>query len=209
MDDFAQDWSFTTDEDLEDDTWFPDPLRDGPAIARVITSGPDRDLEKIGFVLLEAIAVARKTIRIMTPYFLPDERFISALSLAALRGIEVDIVVPAVTDHRLINWAVPANVGPLLRDGVHIWRSPPPFRHSKVMVVAGEWCLIGSSNWDMRSFRLNFELCVEVYDRTLAATLEALMAGNRGKALAMTDLTARRMPERLRDAGARLLLPYL
>jgi len=76
-------------------------------------------------------------------------------------------------------------------------------------VVDGEWCLIGSSNWDMRSFRLNFELCVEVYDRALAAVLEALMAQNRGRAVATADLEARSLPVQLRDAGARLLMPYL
>ena len=77
------------------------------------------------------------------------------------------------------------------------------------MVVDGEWCLIGSSNWDMRSFRLNFELCVEVYDRGLAATLEALMERHRGESLTQDAIDGRSSPVRLRDAGVRLLLPYL
>jgi cardiolipin synthase len=209
VDAFAQDWSFLADEDLDGPAWFPPLEPAGDAAARAITAGPDQDLDKVEFAVLQAIACARDSIRVMTPYFLPDQQMITALSLAAMRGVTVELFIPQEGDHRLINWAVPANVGPLLRDGVRIWRSPPPFRHSKVMVVDGEWCLIGSSNWDMRSFRLNFELCVEVYDRPLAAVLEALMAQNRGPALATADLAARRMPERLRDAGARLLLPYL
>jgi cardiolipin synthase len=145
----------------------------------------------------------------MTPYFLPDRQMVTALSLAAMRGVAVDIVVPEHGDHVLLDWAMRANVLPLLKDGGRIWLSPSPFRHSKVLVVDGEWCLIGSSNWDMRSFRLNFELCVEVYDQPLAATLEALMAQCRGRALLAADLEAAGMPTRLRNAGARLLLPYL
>ena len=77
------------------------------------------------------------------------------------------------------------------------------------MVVDKEWCLIGSSNWDIRSFRLNFELCMEVYDRDLAMTLTAITARARGSELTQADLDARTLPVRLRDAGARLMLPYL
>ena len=109
----------------------------------------------------------------------------------------------------VVDWANRANIGPLLSDGVRIWRSPPPFRHSKMMVVDGEWCLIGSCNWDIRSFRLNFELCMEVYDRALAASLTALMERNRGPALTQPELDARPLPAKLRDAGLRLLMPYL
>jgi cardiolipin synthase len=206
---FAQDWSFLAGEELDGAAWFPPLERHGDAAARVITAGPDLDLDKIEFAVLQAIACARDSIRFMTPYFLPDRQMVTALSLAAMRGVAVEVIVPEHGDHRVMDWAMRANVGPLLKDGGRIWRSPPPFRHSKVLVVDGEWCLIGSSNWDMRSFRLNFELCVEVYDRALAAVLEALMAQNRGRAVETADLEARSLPVQLRDAGARLLMPYL
>jgi cardiolipin synthase len=123
--------------------------------------------------------------------------------------VAVDIVIPQKSDHRLVDWATRANIGPLLKDGCRIWLCPPPFRHSKMMVVDGEWSLIGSSNWDMRSFRLNFELCMEVYDRGLAGQLTALMERSRGTALVRAVLTSRRLPVRLRDAACRLMLPYL
>ncbi len=206
---FATDWSFLADETLEGDDWFPKLAPNGEATARVITAGPDQDLDKIEFAVLQAIACARDSIRLMTPYFLPDRQMVTALSLAAMRGVAVDVVVPERGDHVLLDWAMRANVLPLLKDGGRIWLRPSPFRHSKVLVVDGEWCLIGSSNWDMRSFRLNFELCVEVYDRALATTLEALMAQCRGRAMLAADLEAARLPARLRNAGARLLLPYL
>jgi cardiolipin synthase A/B len=206
---FADDWAFAIGEDLEGGAWSP-PLspRDGP-LARIIDSGPDEDLEKVEFAVLQALACARDRIEVMTPYFLPDERLITALALAAMRGVTVNLVIPRQSNHTLVDWATRANIGPLLTDGVRIWQSPPPFHHSKIMVVDREWCLIGSTNWDIRSFRLNFELCMEVYDTDLAATLTALMENARGPELTQADLDARTLPVRLRDAGARLMLPYL
>ena len=206
---FVQDWSFATDEDLDGDAWFPDIANSGQAPARVIDSGPDEDIEKIEFAILQAVACARERIEVMTPYFLPDERMITALSLAAMRGVTVDVVIPQKSDHRFVDWASRGNMGPVLSDGVKIWRCPPPFRHSKIMVVDGEWNLIGSCNWDMRSFRLNFELCMEIYDRDLATALSKLMAESRGPALTEAELDGRSTPARLRDAAVRLMLPYL
>jgi cardiolipin synthase len=206
---FARDWSFVADEELSGPAWFPPLEPRGTALARVVTAGPDEDLEKVEFAVLQAIACARRSIRLMTPYFLPEQQVVNALSLAAMRGVTVDVITPERSDHRLVDWALRANVGPLLRDGVRMWRSPPPFRHSKLLVVDGEWSLIGSSNWDMRSFRLNFELCVEVYDRALAAVLETMLAEYRQHRLELDELRARGLPRRLGDAGARLLLPYL
>jgi cardiolipin synthase A/B len=206
---FTDDWAFVTGEVLEGAAWLPQIApREGPS-ARVIDSGPDEDLEKVEFAVLQAVVCAREGIDVMTPYFLPDERLITALSLAAMRGVTVNVVVPQKSNHMLVDWGTRANIGPLLGDGVHIWRSPPPFHHTKIMVVDQEWCLIGSCNWDIRSFRLNFELCMEVYDRSLATALTSIMAGARGSELMQADLDGRALPIRLRDAGARLMLPYL
>ncbi len=206
---FTRDWAFITGEELEGEAWFP-PLREvGAAAARVITSGPDQDLEKIEYVTLSAISCARQSIRLMTPYFLPEERLVTALALAAMRGVEVDIVVPARSNHRLVDWAMRAHVHPLLEEGCRIWRNPPPFEHSKLMVVDGTWCLIGSANWDMRSFRLNFELDVEVYHDALAGQLEATMRAAMRDPLTIGELDRRVLPVRLRDAALRLMLPYL
>jgi cardiolipin synthase A/B len=206
---FAEDWAFVTEEDLADNGRSLEVALDGGSLARVIDSGPDEDLEKVEFAILQAVSCARTSIAVMTPYFLPDERLITALSLAAMRGVVVDLVIPEKGNHVLVDWASQANIGPLLSDGVRIWRSPPPFHHTKMMVVDGAWCLIGSCNWDVRSFRLNFELCLEFYDQDLAATLTLLMEHSRGRPLTPAALAARRLPVRLRDAGARLMLPYL
>jgi cardiolipin synthase len=206
---FADDWDFATGEDLDDAVWSPAiPPRSGPP-ARVIDSGPDEDIQKVEFAALQAVGCARSSIAVMTPYFLPDERMNTALSLAAMRGVAVDVIIPSKGNHTMVNWATRANAGPVLAEGVRIWRSPPPFHHTKIMVVDNEWCLIGSCNWDIRSFRLNFELCLEVYDSELAATLSSIMQRARGAALTLTEVESRTLPIRLRDAAARLMLPYL
>ena len=206
---FARDWDFTTGEALEPELWIGHAAETGDADARVATSGPDSDIEKIEFLVLQAISCARERILVLTPYFLPDERIVTALGLAAQRGVVVDVVIPRKSNQRLVDWATRANVGPLLVDGVRIWRNPPPFEHSKLMVVDGLWCLVGSANWDMRSFRLNFELTMEIYDEALAATLEGVIDSRKGDRLTSEFLAARTLPVRLWDAAMRLLLPYL
>ena len=206
---FAQDWAFATGEDLDGAAWFPSIDEKDGVPARVVDSGPDQDIEKLEFAMLQAVACARESIAIMSPYFLPDDRLVSALSLAAIRGVAVDVVIPEKSDQRFIDWATRANVGPLLSDGVRIWRCPPPFRHSKMIAVDGCWSMVGSCNWDIRSFRLNFELCVECYDAKFSNRLEAFMQGCRGRAYTLEDIAARSLPGRLRDSLTRLFLPYL
>ncbi len=205
----ADDWAFVIGEELEGPRWFPALEPAGPARARVITSGPDQDVEKIEFCVMQAIACARDSIYVMTPYFLPDDRLNTALALAAMRGVAVHVVMPQTSNHTFVDWAARANIGSMLKDGVNVWLGPPPFRHSKVMVVDGQWSLIGSSNWDLRSFRLNFEVCMEVYDRVFAQGLQHFVTSHRGTALTNHQLKSRMLPVRLRDAGVRLLMAYL
>ena len=158
---------------------------------------------------MQAIACARASIHVMTPYFLSDERLNTALALAAMRGVDVHVVMPKASNHFAVDWAARANIGSLLKDGVNIWLGPPPFRHTKIMVVDGEWSLIGSANWDMRSFRLNFELCLEVYDGAIAQELRRFVEDHRGEPLTRKELKSRALPVRLRDAAVRLMMPYL
>jgi cardiolipin synthase len=205
---FDADWCFASGGE----SWrFDAPAVPGPgeATARVITSGPDRDIEKIEATMLQAAVCARQSVLVMTPYFLPDDRLVSALALAAMRGVGVDLVVPARSNHRPVDWAMRAHVAPLLQAGCRIWLNPPPFDHSKLMVVDGEWSLVGSANWDMRSLRLNFELDVEIYDRATAAEITARIGAGRGARLTTEALARRPLPARLRDAAMRLALPYI
>lgn len=209
VDGFADDWAFVNGEDLSGPAWYPPLEPTGEAKARVITSGPDQDIEKIELAIIQAITCSHTSVHVMTPYFLPDERVINALSLAAMRGVAVHVVMPAYSNHWYVDRAARANIGTIIKDGVHIWLSPEPFRHSKAMVVDGEWALIGSSNWDLRSLRLNFELCVEVYDVDFAKSLQAFIMHHRGTPLTNKELRERSFPVQLGDAALRLLMPYL
>jgi cardiolipin synthase len=148
---------------------------------------------------------------VVTPYFLPDRVLIAALRLAALRGVRVDIVLPEKSNLRFVQWAATAQLRQVLGDDCWVWLSPPPFDHTKIVVVDGEWSLVGSANWDARSLRLNFELDVECYDRGLAQELEAMVEQriSASRRLQHADLDARPLPIKLRDGVARLFTPYL
>ena len=147
----------------------------------------------------------------MTPYFLPDTAIVSALNLAALRGVQVDILLPSKNNLPVVQWASRALWWQVLEHGCRIWLTPPPFDHSKVMLVDDCWALVGSANWDARSLRLNFEFDVECYDGTLARQLEAVLEKKRAAAhqVTLAEVDARSLPTRLRDGVARLLTPYL
>lgn len=209
VDTFVRDWSLACGENLDEPGWYPEIAEAGPAAARVVTSGPDSDIEKIEFALLQAISVARSRVLVMTPYFLPDERVVTALSLAAMRGVAVCILLPRRSNHRLVDWAMWGHVWPLLRAGVSIRFNDGDFDHSKLMVVDDDWSLVGSANWDMRSLRLNFEIDVEIYDVDLATRLAARIEALCGGRLTEHDLAARPRWAKLRDAALRLGLPYL
>ena len=217
---FANDWMFTTGEILDGDPWFPDSetrfLKAGlPAtgnvIARVIPDGPDADFENARWTLLAALAEAQVSVKIVTPYFLPDHALISALNLAALRGVRVDIILPAKNNLPYVHWASRSLWWQVLERGCHIWLTPAPFDHSKLMTVDGHWVLLGSANWDARSLRLNFELNVECYSRAFAQEMEELIAKKLSAAheVTMAEADARTVPGKLRDAVARLFSPYL
>jgi cardiolipin synthase len=217
---FANDWAFTTGEILDGDIWFvnsetrflaANPAMDGGVIARVITDGPDTDFEKLRLTLLAALAEAQSSVQIITPYFLPDPALVSALNLAALRGVRVDIVLPAQNNLTVVHWASRAMWWQVLERGCKIWLTPPPFDHSKLMIVDGHWVLLGSANWDARSLRLNFELNVECYGRSFAREMEKFTGGKISSAREVTlaEADGRPLPEKLRDATARLFSPYL
>jgi cardiolipin synthase len=209
---FTEDWAFAAEETLGGPAWEPALAPAGTMLARGIRYGPDDpDIGRIKLVLVGALAAAQKSVRIMTPYFLPDDAVCQALDVAAMRGVAVDIVLPEENNLALVGWASTALLWQVLGKGCNVWMSPPPFEHTKLMVVDGSWALFGSGNWDDRSMRLNFEFNVETYDRELAARLDRQIAGviakSRRKTLAEVD--ARSLPIRLRDGIARLFSPYL
>jgi cardiolipin synthase len=211
MEVFAEDWAFTTREVLRGDDWFPILHEAGSVVARGISDGPGADFDKLRLTLHGAIAAARSKICVVTPYFLPDRELIAALNIAAMRGVEVQIVLPEVSNQPVVAWASTAQHWQLLERGCRIFLTPPPFDHTKLMIVDRTWTLIGSANWDPRSLRLNFEFNVECYDEALATEMELLVEHKlRGaRELTKAEVDARRLLIQLRDGTARLFSPYI
>ncbi len=207
----ARDWEFTTGERLEGPVWECATDRAGAVVCRTISDGPDEDFETIHWTLLAALNAAHRSVRIVTPYFLPDTTLVAALNLAAMRGVRVDVVLPRNNNLRFIAWAATAQYWQILKSGCRIWLTPGPFDHSKIMTVDGTWSLIGSANWDPRSLRLNFEVNLECYDHDLAAELrqiteEKMVGAHR---VTLEEVDGRSTPVKLRDGVARLFSPYL
>ena len=208
---FAEDWLFTTGESLKGETWFPRLTPVGSVSARGIADGPDEDFERLRWTILGALTAAQRSVRIVTPYFLPDPSTISALSLAAMRGVAVDILLPARSNLPFVHWASRAHWWQMLEHGCRIWLSPPPFDHSKLLVVDDCWSLVGSTNWDPRSLRLNFEFNLECYDSEFGSRLTEIFETRRSEAheITLEEVDSRRLPARLRDGVARLFTPFL
>jgi len=208
---FALDWAFASGEALHGEPWFAAAAECGPVLARGIPDGPDADIDNMPQVILGALAVARSRVRIVTPYFLPNETLIAALKITALRGVVVDIVMPERSNIRVMDWATRPQLGELIDSGCRVHLSPAPFDHTKLFLVDERWSLIGSTNWDARSLRLNFEYNLECYDDGLVRRLDGLVAARMAssRTLAAAELQSLPLPSRLRNGLARLLSPYL
>jgi cardiolipin synthase len=128
-----------------------------------------------------------------------------------MKGVTVEIALPEKSNLKMVHWAAWAGLEDLIKAGCHIMLTPPPFDHSKAMVVDKRWVLLGSANWDSRSLKLNFEFNVEVYDSDLARDLEHLLRErNRGgTVLSLEAIQQRSLAIRLRDSVFRLFAPYL
>jgi cardiolipin synthase len=208
---FVDDWAWCTRERLRGPAWFPSLDPAGNDLARGITDGPDEDLDRILLTLNGAFSAARRSIRIATPYFLPDATMVSALNTAALRGVSVDILLPSISNLPFVQWASRAHWWQVLLWGCRIHLTPPPFDHSKLVVVDEAWSFVGSSNLDPRSLRLNFEFNVEVHSRDFAGRVGALLDAKMANAeeVTLAAVNGRSLPLRLRDGIARLATPFL
>ncbi len=209
---FEEDWKFATEEAVELPLAETPPDRiERPVYARTIPDGPDTNSQRTQWLMLGALAVAQKSVHVLTPYFLPNEVLTNALCVCAMRGVSVQVVVPSRTDIPLVDWAMEAKFQYLIERGVKIYRSPPPFDHTKLMIVDGVWTLVGSSNWDQRSLRLNFEANLECYDGDLGRDLETHFDSIKkiAKPITSADMMALPFGRRLRNNFARLFSPYL
>ena len=206
---FLRIWEFSTG--ATDEPPRGQPTTNGDLTCRTITDGPDEDLDRLNMLLTAAIAEAKQTVRIMTPYFLPSRELIGAIQAAAVRGVKVQIVLPEVNNLPYIHWATRNMLWEILMRGVKVHYQRAPFNHAKLFVVDGYYSLIGSTNWDPRSLRLNFELQVEVYGEDFAAELIDYIdrAAHAGREITLEEVDGRSLPTRFRDSLCWLFSPYL
>jgi len=208
---FAEDWLFTAGERLEGPEWFSASEEEGTDFARGISDGPDEDYDSLRHTFFGAVTNAEESIRILTPYFLPDEELTTALKITARRGIDVRVLVPKVGNLRMVQWASEGHFQELVESGVRIFRSSPPFDHSKLFIVDDTWVCFGSANWDPRSLKLNFEFNVECYGELLATEVGGWFDRKQENAdqVSRSEIRNWNLFTRLRNNIFRLGSPYL
>lgn len=207
---FAEDWSFSTGDTLEPMP-HPIPIEGASSIISIVPSGPDQEHNANGMVYFAGIAFARERVYLTSPYFIPDEPTVRALISAAMRGVDVRVLVPARSDVRLVGPAARSYFPVLVRGGVRVFEYQPSMLHAKTMVVDGTWGIVGSANVDIRSFMLNFELGTLVFDPAFAALLEKRFITDLENSAKVTarDMEQRSFMRKLKDGAIRLLSPLL
>ena len=209
---FLEDWFFATQRQFEFSAdYFPAPSGERRHVVQVVASGPDHDHLAIHRTYFTVMTRATQRLWVTTPYFVPDEATAAALATAALRGVDVRLLIPKRGDSLLIDLAARSYMPELMEAGVRVYEYLPRFIHAKTLVVDDDLAIVGSSNMDNRSFLLNFEVTALIYDRGVAAQLarafEADLAESR--AIAPSELARQGLGQRLGQATARLLSPLL
>ncbi|MCI3920384.1 cardiolipin synthase [Paenibacillus sp. TRM 82003] len=211
---FMMDWNLASAFPmLPEAKYFPEanPDTDGKVGIQIVSSGPHDPIGHIRNMYLKMIHAAKETIFIQTPYFIPDDSVLTALKMAVLSGVDVRIMIPGKPDHKMVYWASYSYLGDLLGLGMKCYLYDKGFLHAKTIVVDGRIASVGTANFDIRSFYLNFEVNALVYDteatRELAAAFERDMESSR--LLTYEAYRARTRLEFFRESCIRLLSPIL
>jgi len=209
---FAENWLEATGIVLGGEAYFPRPVSSaGDVYAQVVRSSPAGGSFAVYTMFLLAISSARRTIFISNPYFVPDGAMEDALMAAVSRGVRVVVLVPGAIDHNLVRQASRGKFGKMLKAGVEIYEYRAALLHAKTMVVDGVWATVGSTNLDNRSFALNDELNLVVYDAGVARRFERIFADDLAHSLKVDYRTWRRrgVTDRLLELLARPIRPLL
>lgn len=196
-------------DDRAADLEMPGGCAAGRSLCRILMDGPGSANKTIEDLFCAMISAARTSVRIMSPYFLPSQRLTGALNAAVLRGVDLTVIVPEENDHLFVDWAMRHEIPMLGAKGVRIFRQPPPFAHTKLLLIDGAYTLLGSANLDPRSLSLNFELVMEVLDPALATDLAAFYDSVLARSAACAETPPPSLPARLRNAASWLFSPYL
>lgn len=216
---FIMDWNYAAPNarlfvTAEENEYFPETLLEeyGTSKVQIASSGPDSPDKAIYSGYLSLIGQAKKSVYIHTPYFIPDEPIYTALLLAAESGVDVRIVIPSKPDHPFVYWANHSYLGDLLEAGVRGYTYNDGFIHSKASIFDGRAASVGTANWDIRSFKLNFETNAFVYDKTLCETMqEAFLTELETNCTEITPAiyANRRILVRIKEGVSRLMSPLL
>jgi len=208
---FLGDWYFVTGEKLHSRRFFPALTAHGNALACCIADGPNREFRKIEQIIKGALSCAKNHVYIMTPYFIPDREMIASLVTAALRGVDIRIVLPRQNNLPFVDWASRSLLWELQVNGIRVFYQPPPFVHTKLLLVDKIWSLIGSANFDSRSLRLNFEVDLSVFDFEISAVIGRHFDQAFASSHEITVQEGEESPLliKLRNNFARLFSPYL
>jgi cardiolipin synthase len=208
---FVEDWRWAADETLDDLTWKPTVSASGAAQALVIASGPADELETASLMFTQAINAASRRVWIASPYFVPDDAVVQSLQLAALRGVDVRILIPENPDSLFVKLAAYSYFDELEFTGVTFYRYQDGFLHQKVMLIDDSGAAVGTANFDNRSFRLNFEITVVVADETFAADVERMFEADFGRSRVMKpgEYDSKSYPFKVAVRLARLAAPVL
>jgi cardiolipin synthase len=204
---FLEDWYFTTRREPGDDEQFPEPGPAGHVLVHVVPSGPDLDWEAIHHAIFALITKSSDHVFVTTPYFVPDRAMLVALATAAMRGVDVRLLLPGRSDHALVKAAGRYHYAELLKSGVRIYEYQKGILHAKTVTVDGRWSTIGSANLDLRSFRLNFELNIIAHGADCAGTLRDMFIRDlqHSREIRSEDVANWSAGQRLRNATARLV----
>lgn len=208
---FLIDWYLTTDEIISDKKYMPDIPHCGEVALQVVGTGPDSQWEDIHYAFFSAISQAKKRVYIETPYFIPDESILKAIKTASLSGVDVRIIFPQKIDHYIVNIASYSYFDEVLDAGARVFLYQKGFIHSKVVIVDDEMASIGSSNMDLRSFMLNFEVNTFIYEeKTIEKIAEQFYKDQEdSKELMRENFRTRNIVVRLAESISRLFSPLL
>ena len=170
---FLEDWEFETGQSVDDPEYFPPQTTRGTVALQVVPSGPNHPTRILRDLAVEALHAARRHAAIITPYFVPDEALLVALRLAVVRGVRLDLIVPARSDQLLVGLAGQYFLGEVLQQGVHVHLYQQGLIHVKAMTVDEGFGMLGTANFDIRSFYLNFEVNLLSYDEDLNGRLRS------------------------------------
>lgn len=208
---FLDDWHFATGYLERAPEYFPDPTLEGSTPVQVVSSGPDRVWEPIQKMYFTALGMARTRVWITTPYFVPDDATLTALVSAAMRGVDVRLLLPRQGDSLVVTAAARSYYDTILAAGVRVYEYLPTMIHAKTMVVDEDVAIIGTANLDNRSFRLNFEIALAIYSPDKARDLAEQFREDVKSAKEIRAHSRDKLPLRWRaaEAGARVLSPLL